>query len=47
MKNQNKTDKSTPYRTLGIGPVKAPAKPAAQPKATVTAGKNDLRGGKK
>ena len=47
MKNQNKNDKSTPYRTLGVDPVKAPAKPTAQPKATVTAGKSDLRGGKK
>ena len=47
MKNLNKTDKSTPYRSLSLDPVKAPVKPKNQPKATLTGSKRDLRGGKK
>jgi len=46
MKNEKCTDKSAPYRTLGIGKVTAPNSQKDQPKSTKTVGKGDLRGGK-
>ena len=47
-KLKNTTDLSTPYRTLGMGKVTAPAKPENEPKARVIKGEYDLRvrGGK-
>lgn len=39
-------DKSSPYRTLGIGKIDAPIKPKDEPKATSIKSNKDLRGGK-
>ena len=47
MKNKNTNDKSAPYRSLGLQPIKAPVKPSGEPKSTVKKGKGDLRGGKR
>ena len=45
MKKKESIDKSVPYRTYGLGKITAPNTPKDQPKASKTAGKNDLRGG--
>lgn len=42
------TDKSAPYRNLGMGKITAPVKPQDEPKSRVIRGNGDLRckGGK-
>lgn len=45
-KTTTTTDKSAPYRTLGIGKIDAPVKHKDEPKATVIKSNKDLRGGK-
>ena len=47
-KPNNTTDKSAPYRNLGIGKISAPTKPEGEPKCRVIKGEGDLRckGGK-
>lgn len=47
-KTKNTTDKSAPYRNLGIGKITAPNKPENEPKCRVIKGEGDLRvkGGK-
>ena len=47
MKNKKTTDKSAPYRTLGLEPIKAPVKQSGEPKSGVIRGNGDLRGGQK
>ena len=48
MKNtKNSTDRSTPYRTLGLGKIDAPCKPVGEPRVTKNASGSDMRGGKK
>jgi len=47
MKKTNSTDKSTPYRTHGLGRIEAPVKPAkGEPKSSKIENGSDLRGGK-
>ena len=46
MKNNN-SDKSAPYRTVGLGKITAPTTKTGEPKSVKTTGKGDLRGGKK
>lgn len=46
-KTKTSKDLSTPYRSLGVGAVKAPAAKKDQPKAGKIVGQGDLRGGKK
>ncbi len=47
-KSKNITDKSVPYRNLGMGKITAPVKPQDQPKCRVIKSEGDLRirGGK-
>ena len=49
MKRSNKTvDKSSVYRTNGLGKITAPSSlPKGEPRATKISGQGDLRGGKK
>ena len=47
-KSNNTTDKSAPYRNLGMGKITAPTKPQNEPKSRAIKGTDDLRikGGK-
>lgn len=47
-KTKNTTDRSTPYRSLGLDKIEAPVKPVKTPKARVIKSSEDLRvrGGK-
>lgn len=44
---RKETDKSAPYRTLGLGKVEKPTKAKCEPRTTKITAKDDLRSGKK